>query len=1082
MLLLRRRPLPRRSFLQKRPIDSIRPVSNVSGDSDASDGGLFSYAQDSTPRIIYTSSKTPKNVTSQHRRRRLLDYRWESRTSGFDPSYPRRALVGSLQASHDKKRVKPGTRTRRILVPFLQYCEVAKELWSVTKGLYETTPIYKPRESIAAFLSRLDTDAQELFSGQPKPLFIYEHRRKQIYAYLKGARDSTKTEPFDRPSTSDGVDLYDELFADRSSRVGQAARRVRERDIASSKPTQSIGELLRRTVLPPPSPSVIALEDRVIQTCRDAERISIEAFKGLDAIAFTLSKLPGSELESGTAGESADLKTQSVSQPGATGGSSLPGNSEHGTSVHELRAEVVSLKEDLRNLQMMMREWASSTRSENTQSTKAQESQSMPTSTGSTIGDDRTGREVDSTTFHAGIQPQDLDSNDRLFSSHGNAQRCSSRKDALPTTEDAAFFGRSSPNQQGGGQTKHTGMSGRASSHYRAENTKNLQRLEKPVASAHQDLFDQLFTPLEQQDVSGRQGVPVKEDFKTDPILAFSDRDKSSNVEPTYSAPPASAWGGQAFANSSTADRSEATSKADQEQDRPSSQDGKGSLIPDISPPTRKRSLRPSEFVRPILDPLIRYVDEALKRGEEVVQGRAHAMRLDDGVQDFSTATKSRHSMRKEEPRGGSSSLNESAHSANKPAWRSHTFDGTSTWKRSPDRDPSSSEPDSFEALPRSVKIASGETLSIDKEVSSGESLSHADIEPSLQPIAESSQDVDQEPSLLIAPKTDQSGSMGKLRSLLSQKDPSKESLPQFEDLNRGVGLFRSERLIWDDSPNACREGPIVLQLFGASLSLSEADFRLIEPQPQMIITRDPDTNERLPCYILIFTSTTAAKQYQDRAFYMNYRVKQYHRNFSSSSPSPEIMPPPGYIDGNNDDMYNLLQRYTLTPPYQDIRLVAKIPPFTAPFQQMLEKTVSRKTALLNGQAPFEVRFYVDDADVLQPTLEDIQSLLRQDRNRRGAPWALASKIRSEDGTENGNGNGKGSNEEDDGEDDFQVKQKTRIKKGTRRFYLSFNEELEAKRFVRAWHRKPFPFVAREEGKTWELRGMAPKVNVEQLW
>lgn len=105
----------------------------------------------------------------------------------------------------------------------------------------------------------------------------------------------------------------------------------------------------------------------------------------------------------------------------------------------------------------------------------------------------------------------------------------------------------------------------------------------------------------------------------------------------------------------------------------------------------------------------------------------------------------------------------------------------------------------------------------------------------------------------------------------------------------------------------------------------------------------------------------------------------------------------------------------------------------------------------------------------------DLKVAISRDGKRRNLPWNLIAgdgaivKVSSEE--QNG--------EIDEPEDSsFASSSRRRKIRGPARYIISFNDPHEARRFVRVWHRRPFP-VNREH----KVSNVPPPImNVEMFW
>lgn len=190
-------------------------------------------------------------------------------------------------------------------------------------------------------------------------------------------------------------------------------------------------------------------------------------------------------------------------------------------------------------------------------------------------------------------------------------------------------------------------------------------------------------------------------------------------------------------------------------------------------------------------------------------------------------------------------------------------------------------------------------------------------------------------------------------------------------------------------------------------------------------------------------------------------------------------------IEGEN--IHDVLQNYALCPPSQKISLRVLFPPYSpairrlidqrgyaqievppAPASEMIQDEQQKKdnSRSRSGRA---ILIWVQGYN---PPLSSIREMINQDGRKRGLAWSLANDVpaiekvdySSEDGTTT---QPKGSAEGD------QSKERLR-----RRWIVTFTDESEARRFIRRWHRRPFPLRGAGTGV-----GEPPSlVNAEFVW
>ena len=147
------------------------------------------------------------------------------------------------------------------------------------------------------------------------------------------------------------------------------------------------------------------------------------------------------------------------------------------------------------------------------------------------------------------------------------------------------------------------------------------------------------------------------------------------------------------------------------------------------------------------------------------------------------------------------------------------------------------------------------------------------------------------------------------------------------------------------------------------------------------------------------------------------------------------------------EDAYRLLQDYALCPPSQRIQLKLLYPSYSAGMRHLLRQRGYHSLLREASKEGSSVLFSVDRKNL--PTAVIKQTLSADGRNR-GLAWDISiNKLNSstiadrlEDLT---------SVEPD------QIAEPGLQRHGSSRWIMSFSSENEARRFVRAWHRRLFP-------------------------
>ena len=158
----------------------------------------------------------------------------------------------------------------------------------------------------------------------------------------------------------------------------------------------------------------------------------------------------------------------------------------------------------------------------------------------------------------------------------------------------------------------------------------------------------------------------------------------------------------------------------------------------------------------------------------------------------------------------------------------------------------------------------------------------------------------------------------------------------------------------------------------------------------------------------------------------------------------------PGVIIGG-EDAYTLLQDYSLCPPSQRIQIKLLHPSYNASIKQVLEQRGYHPLLEKTRKAGRSVLFSVDGQR--WPT-SMIRDAVGADGRDRGMEWDIAIHRLDTSGTAA------------DRFDYPTTEEPARL--GARhlalsRWVMSFLNESEARRFIRVWHRRPFPFASGDD-------------------
>lgn len=165
-----------------------------------------------------------------------------------------------------------------------------------------------------------------------------------------------------------------------------------------------------------------------------------------------------------------------------------------------------------------------------------------------------------------------------------------------------------------------------------------------------------------------------------------------------------------------------------------------------------------------------------------------------------------------------------------------------------------------------------------------------------------------------------------------------------------------------------------------------------------------------------------------------------------TSIESPLPLQPGVVIEG--EDAYTLLQDYSLCPSSQRIQLKLLSPSYTASLKETLDQRGYRPLLGKTNKAGRAVLFFVDGQR--WPT-SVIRDAVAADGRDRGLEWDISivrldTSKAAADGLEDLTGT------EIDEFAELGARRQAHY-----RWIMSFLDESEARRFIRVWHRRPFP-------------------------
>ena len=232
-----------------------------------------------------------------------------------------------------------------------------------------------------------------------------------------------------------------------------------------------------------------------------------------------------------------------------------------------------------------------------------------------------------------------------------------------------------------------------------------------------------------------------------------------------------------------------------------------------------------------------------------------------------------------------------------------------------------------------------------------------------------------------------------------------------------------------------------------------------------MIPSRDADSLLPLNRYYLLFSNPAFARAFQNRAMHL-HRLASAHTPTSMVSP---IFPAPGTMH-DGEDIHVLLKNYTVAPPSQALFLRALFPPYTSSIRRILAANGFPNLTQPVDRSGRSVLFWVDG---FQPSTISVKNMLVRNGQDRGISWAPATGKGSITLLEKAPRKAQtGSN----GGGDQALKKKPSFS----RWVISFEDETEARRFVRAWHMKPYPLT--DDGAQIADGEPEPLVYAKFLW
>ncbi|EPE24493.1 hypothetical protein GLAREA_08345 [Glarea lozoyensis ATCC 20868] len=264
-----------------------------------------------------------------------------------------------------------------------------------------------------------------------------------------------------------------------------------------------------------------------------------------------------------------------------------------------------------------------------------------------------------------------------------------------------------------------------------------------------------------------------------------------------------------------------------------------------------------------------------------------------------------------------------------------------------------------------------------------------------------------------------------------------------------------------------------VLVLNGALSSLAESDFFRVGPKGdhiqrwthgiiKVIPGRHTQTLQSQDHYFILFTDSASARAYMD-SIYRLYKLSRAALRGATGISAFEVRP--DFLK-HGEDVQSLVRGFTLVPAHSELYLRLIDKPYRPAMSRLLEDGGPTAEVTRRSQAEDKVLLYPDFGNI---AMYELRKALLEDGRRRNLHWGLA-----------------------DGDDAvLSLRQATTQVQGENiesaitgrgfrrpeRYVISFKNRLEARRFAREWHRRPFPLSDRRSQAE-----EPPTINAEILW
>ncbi|CAG8984094.1 hypothetical protein HYALB_00010594 [Hymenoscyphus albidus] len=266
-----------------------------------------------------------------------------------------------------------------------------------------------------------------------------------------------------------------------------------------------------------------------------------------------------------------------------------------------------------------------------------------------------------------------------------------------------------------------------------------------------------------------------------------------------------------------------------------------------------------------------------------------------------------------------------------------------------------------------------------------------------------------------------------------------------------------------------------VLILNCALHSLEESDFFRLSPKGEhiegwtsgiikVIPGRDNKTLEPLDYYFILFSNEYTARAYLDNMFRLKKLAETSTRHQMTLG---AIALPPGFLK-DGEDVQTIVKNFSLAPSHTKLSMRLLDKPYKPGMLRLLSDGGPAAIANSKSKAENMVLFYTDHGRV---SSFDIMEAIYDDGRKRNLMWKLVV----------GSGEKEIITLQEDGASESDNHESANAARQPKRHVISFTDKHEARRFVREWHRRPFP-ASRMAKQSVNINEPAPIINAEILW